>query len=65
MWDFSTEPEFEQQLQWMREFTRAEVAPLDLVWPHHHHKAPAPWLKKVMGNACQRGPVATPAVWRR
>src|SRR3954454_4030949 len=48
MWDFSTEPEFEQQLQWMREFTRTEVAPLDLVWPHHHHKAPAPWLKKVI-----------------
>ena len=48
MWDFSTEPEFEEQLQWMREFTRAEVAPLDLVWPHHHHKAPAPWLKKVV-----------------
>jgi acyl-CoA dehydrogenase len=48
MWDFSTEPEFEAQLQWMREFTRSEVAPLDLVWPHHHHKAPAPWLKKVI-----------------
>ena len=48
MWDFSTDPEFEAQLQWMREFTAAEVAPLDLVWPHHHHKAPAPWLKKVI-----------------
>jgi acyl-CoA dehydrogenase len=48
MWDFSTEPDFETQLQWMREFTRAEVAPLDLVWPHHHHKAPPPWLKKVI-----------------
>ena len=48
MWDFSTEPEFERQLEWMREFAREEIAPLDLVWPHHHHKAPAPWLKKVI-----------------
>jgi acyl-CoA dehydrogenase len=48
MWDFSTEPEFEAELQWIREFTKTEVAPLDLVWPHHHHKSPPPWLKKVI-----------------
>ncbi len=48
MWDFSTEPEFEAQLEWMREFVVAEVAPLDLLWPHHHHKVPPPWLKKVI-----------------
>src|SRR5579875_838592 len=28
-WDFSTDPEFEAQLQWMREFVRAEVLPLE------------------------------------
>ena len=48
MWDFSTEPEFEAQLEWMREFVATEVAPLDLLWPHHHHKVPPPWLKKVI-----------------
>jgi acyl-CoA dehydrogenase len=48
MWDFSTEPEFEEQLEWMRTFVVEEVAPLDLLWPHHHHRVPPPWLKKVV-----------------
>ena len=30
-WDFSTEPEFEAKLQWMREYVREEVMPLDRV----------------------------------
>jgi acyl-CoA dehydrogenase len=28
-WDFHTEPEFEQQLAWMREFVREEIFPLE------------------------------------
>ncbi len=28
-WDFSTEPEFEEQLQWMREFVREEIMPIE------------------------------------
>lgn len=48
MWDFSTEPEFEKELQWMREFVVEEVAPLDLLWPHYDHRVPPPWLKKVI-----------------
>ncbi len=28
-WDFSTEPEFEEKLVWMREFVREEVFPLE------------------------------------
>ncbi len=28
-WDFSTEPEFEEKLAWMREFLREEVFPLE------------------------------------
>jgi acyl-CoA dehydrogenase len=47
-WDFSTEPEFEQQLTWMRGFVKEEVAPLDLVFPHLHHRVPPPWLKSVI-----------------
>jgi acyl-CoA dehydrogenase len=31
-WDFSTEPEFEHKLQWMREFVRAQVWPLETLW---------------------------------
>ncbi len=30
-WDFETEPEFQTELDWMDEFVRAEVEPLDLV----------------------------------
>src|SRR6202011_5995577 len=30
-WDFSTEPEFEEKLEWMREFVREEVFPLEVL----------------------------------
>jgi acyl-CoA dehydrogenase len=35
-WDFSTEPEFQTQLDWVGDFVRAEIYPLetlDLDWP--------------------------------
>jgi acyl-CoA dehydrogenase len=35
-WDFSTDPDFQQHLDWMNDFVRAEVWPLDtldLSWP--------------------------------
>ncbi|HVM67906.1 MAG TPA: acyl-CoA dehydrogenase family protein [Acidimicrobiales bacterium] len=32
-WDFETEPEFEEKLQWIREFKDEYIAPLDLVYP--------------------------------
>src|SRR5437868_15163807 len=28
-WDFSTEPEFDEKLEWMRTFVREEVYPLE------------------------------------
>jgi acyl-CoA dehydrogenase len=31
-WDFSTEPEFQEQLDWMREFVREEVWPIESVF---------------------------------
>jgi alkylation response protein AidB-like acyl-CoA dehydrogenase len=33
VWDFSTEPQFQEQLDWVQEFCRTEVEPLDLVFP--------------------------------
>ena len=30
-WDFETDPEFEQQLVWMREFIDREIVPLEPV----------------------------------
>lgn len=32
-WDFSTEPEFQEQLDWIRGFTREQIEPLDLIYP--------------------------------
>src|ERR1700710_397292 len=31
-WDFSTEPEFQEQLDWMRDFVRGEVWPIENVF---------------------------------
>ena len=33
MWEFSTEPEFQEKLDWMERFVREEVEPLDLLFP--------------------------------
>ena len=33
-WDFETEPEFQEKLEWMDEFVRDEVEPMDLIWNH-------------------------------
>ena len=32
-WDFSTEPEFQEQLDWVAKFCETEIEPLDLVFP--------------------------------
>ena len=32
-WDFSTDAEFEKKLDWVREFVREEVEPLDVLFP--------------------------------
>src|SRR5207249_4747974 len=39
-WDFETNPEFEAQLEWMRDFVREEVEPLDVLWPDDVYKMP-------------------------
>ena len=31
-WDFSTEPEFQQQLDWMRTFVREEIWPIETIF---------------------------------
>ncbi len=33
-WDFSTDPEFQEKLDWVEEFCREEVEPLDYVFPY-------------------------------
>jgi alkylation response protein AidB-like acyl-CoA dehydrogenase len=36
-WDFSTEPEFEAKLDWIRTFVREEVEPLDALFPGYEY----------------------------
>lgn len=31
-WDFSTEPEFQEKLDWVEQFCREEIEPLELVF---------------------------------
>jgi acyl-CoA dehydrogenase len=68
-WDFETDPDFQRKLDWMAQFVRAEIEPLDLVFrgpsdpfdparrgPAH---AMAPLKKIVQGEglwACHLGP---------
>lgn len=33
MWDFSTDPEFQAKLDWMKQFVKDECEPLDLLFP--------------------------------
>ncbi|MCX8563945.1 acyl-CoA dehydrogenase family protein [Mycolicibacterium mucogenicum] len=38
-WDFETDPEFQELLDWADAFVRDEVEPLDLIWPHLQYTA--------------------------
>jgi acyl-CoA dehydrogenase len=42
-WDFSTEPEFEEQLVWMRSFVRAEIWPIEGI----QHEIGQPELERI------------------
>ena len=33
-WDFSTEPEFQKKLDWVDEFCREQIEPLEYVFPY-------------------------------
>ncbi len=69
-WDFSTDPDFEQQLEWMRGFVAEEIEPLDLVFrdPAAHvdprspaARAMAP-LKKEVKNAASGHAISVPSL---
>lgn len=47
-WDFSTEPEFQEKLDWAARFVRDEVEPLDLAFPHLHYTPPNEKTRKVI-----------------
>ena len=43
-WDFSTEPEFQEKLDWVKQFCEEKVEPLDHVFPHAA-RSPDPAVK--------------------
>jgi acyl-CoA dehydrogenase len=67
-WDFSTEPEFQVKLDWVRDFVAKEIEPLDLAFSSHamfdktnpvHEKIVRPLQEKVKSQdlwACHLGP---------
>ncbi len=67
-WDFATEPEFQEKLDWIADFVEREVTPLDLAFPHHyvydkthpvHEQVLKPLQKQVQDQglwACHLGP---------
>ncbi|MEY2450320.1 MAG: acyl-CoA dehydrogenase, partial [Acidimicrobiaceae bacterium] len=67
-WDFSTEPEFQEKLDWIAAFVKAEVEPLDLAFDAHlvydkkhpvHAEVVRPLQEQVKAQdlwACHLGP---------
>jgi acyl-CoA dehydrogenase len=53
-WDFETDPEFEKKLQWIREFVRAEIEPLDQLWPELTYTPLSDSLRRIVDPLKQR-----------
>src|SRR4029077_2299542 len=47
-WDFSTDPEYQEKLDWADAFVREEVEPLDLIWPGLSYTPPSGTVRKVV-----------------
>ena len=54
MWDFSTDPELQEKLDWMKAFVREEVEPLDLVWADRTYRPHAPEVRRVVAPLQQQ-----------
>lgn len=61
MWDFTTEPEFQQKLDWMDQFIRTEVEALDVLYPswsvvyNPNHRASRAILKPLQDEVKRQG----------
>ena len=67
-WDFETEPEFQEKLDWLKTFVSEQVEPIDLAMPHHlvydkshpvHAELVTPLQEQVKAQglwACHLGP---------
>jgi acyl-CoA dehydrogenase len=52
--DFSVDPEFQEQLDWVREFVETNVYPLDLLWPHDNYAPLDAERRAVVGRLKQQ-----------
>ena len=64
-WDFSTEPEFQEKLDWIDEFVRDEIEPLDLAFSSHlvydrSHPVHDKVIRAAPGAGEGAGPVGVP-----
>ncbi len=49
MWEFETEPEFQEKLDWADRFVTEEVEPLDALWRHKVFERPmGPTLTRIV-----------------
>ncbi|HUD17175.1 MAG TPA: acyl-CoA dehydrogenase family protein [Acidimicrobiales bacterium] len=62
-WDFTTEPEFQEKLDWMDGFVRDEIEPLDLVWGGKAFHPLSDTLRKVVDPLKQQ--VRDRGLWAR
>jgi acyl-CoA dehydrogenase len=53
-WDFETDPEFQEKLDWVRHFVDNEVEPLDLLWPELNYTPLSDSLRKIVDPLKQR-----------
>ena len=54
MWDFETDPQYQELLDWADTFVRDEVEPLDLIWPHLQFTPLTETRRKVVDPLKQR-----------
>ena len=55
MWDFETEPEFQEKLDWMDQFVREEIEPIDALWGEKVYERPMdPTLRQIVEPLKQR-----------
>lgn len=47
-WDFETDPEYQEKLDWARAFVREEVEPLDLLFPHLAFTPPSARIRAII-----------------
>jgi acyl-CoA dehydrogenase len=47
-WDFETDPEYQEQLDWADAFVRDEVAPLDFAFPGLQYTPPTKRLREIL-----------------